>query len=259
VSVLFPGKLDNGGSSVFWDGYNEGGQAVDNGMYTFKLEVTDQFGKTSTFDRQISMVKTGGDNSLVIYNSAGEVVAEVPLTGLPGELVDFSTETSSFALAFDSATGQPRGRLLFYFKTADGSSRTWTWDGKTGLRQPLKSGSYLIRLVTSSPSGGVSVATRAIVVISTGSDAAPQATAMAPNPAADTVNILYKPLPNAQAVAEVFTLAGERVCMGADGSRSGVMTLDISKLAPGIYLVNFTMTEGRGILSRRLMKLAVIK
>jgi hypothetical protein len=74
-----------------------------------------------------------------------------------------------------------------------------------------------------------------------------------------SATLLFQPSSGAIAQAQVFSLAAERVLVKSGPSESGSLVLDTSHLAPGVYVVEFTKEQNGAVLTRNLIKLALIR
>jgi flagellar hook assembly protein FlgD len=176
---------------IVWQGDNSGGQIVDNGMYYFKMETVDAFGNVSAYTKEVTVLGNAGGNSLAIYNSAGELVKNIPLTSYPSDLTDFDfsgqpgASSGTMAGGFDPSTGQPRGQLKLELSDTAGASHAYTWDGTNDQGSPVSSGVYTVKLVKNELGHLRIVKTKSLTVINAqGSPAqASAASAVAgPNP-----------------------------------------------------------------------------
>jgi len=71
--------LANGSSTVVWDGNNDNSGSVGGGMYTIKAEIVDPFGQVTSLVQSVQVLPGGSQQSLDIFNSAGELVRTIRL------------------------------------------------------------------------------------------------------------------------------------------------------------------------------------
>jgi len=260
--VTFAGMLPNGSHTLSWDGTNSQGQLVSDGDYSLQLQMRDPVGNVTTMTTQIMVLQAGGQNSLRIYNSAGEQVGTIDLTRLPADLVGFSLPNGPQAvLAFDaSGNALPGTGLGMDFVEASGGTVFYHWNGLGMNGQPLQSGVYTLQLVKTNGNGEVVISTQVVTVLRNGSPASSTAAHLAPNPATGSqVSVLYKVSAIAFARADVYNLAGEKVATGMDSAKIGVINLNISNLSGGVYLVRFVQTSDGAILVSKTLKLAILR
>jgi hypothetical protein len=260
--VTFAGLLPNGSNTLSWDGTNSQGQLVSNGDYSLQLQMRDPVGDVTTMTSQIMVLQAGGQNSLRIYNSAGEQVASIDLTRLPADLVGFSLPNGPQAvLAFDSSgNALPGTGLGLSFVEASGGTVSYHWSGLGMNGQPLQSGVYTLQLVKTNGGGEVVISTQVVTLLRNGSQPASTAARIVPNPASGSqVAVHYLVSSSASARADVYDLAGEKVASASDSGKTGVINLNISNLAGGIYLVRFVQTSDGAILVSKTLKLAILR
>ena len=94
LTLFLSGPLEEGGDRLFWNGTNDQGQNMSNGLYYLKAQATDPFGRVTTLVMEV-LVMNPRKAFLEICNSAGEVVRhmDAPLgsygttSGTPNKLV----------------------------------------------------------------------------------------------------------------------------------------------------------------------------
>ena len=232
-----------------WLGDNDNGQALANGMYYFKLDVADAFGSVSSYAQGAPLIFKVPADRLAIYNSAGELVRELPLTAYPGGITDFRVS----------------GGKSFELSDAQGGTHAMVWDGNNALGAPAASGSYTVTLIHSEAGSRVAVKSGSLILLQGPGSSAADAVASAvigPNPlpaGAAAWRLSYAVPLRGRAVVKLYSLAGELVALADDGSGSGSFELAAPALAEGIYLASFEICDGPVLLARRIIKLAAIK
>ena len=97
------GVQNTGGIS--WDVTNDTGQALDGGVYYVKAEYRDAFDRVTTLIEPVQVLNTEGQNTLMIFNSAGEVVRHWELNSDYDGVVDMTAPTGTFAPEYDAGGG----------------------------------------------------------------------------------------------------------------------------------------------------------
>jgi len=261
TTITFVGLLPGLGQTLSWNGTNSQGQLVSNGDYSLQLKVRDPVGDVSTLTAQIMVLKTGGQNSLRIFNSAGEQVGTVDLSRMPLNLVSFSLPNGPQAvLAFDSAgNALPGTGLGINFSVAGGGVAFYHWACLGMDSQPLQSGVYTLQLVKTSGGGEVVITSQAVTLLRDAGRAVPMVR-LVPNPApGNQVAVRYTVSKLALARADLYDLAGEKVGSATDPGRTGTMTLDLGKLSGGVYLVRFVQVSNGAIWMSKTLKLGVLR
>lgn len=249
---------------LIWNGDNDNGQIIDNGTYYFKLDVVDSFGKTTALVKTVQVLGNIGGNSLAIFNSAGELVRNVQLNSLPSRLVDFDVQAQ--AGAGDGGDGSVVGGLKLSLMDGSGVAHPWTWDGLNDLGAPVASGTYTIRLVHNELGEGVTVKTQSVTLLQSPSlslQACLASAVIGPNPAllngsGPAPALYWKPRAGLEGLARVYDLAGELVAQNLDPG-TGRLDLPLKNLAGGVYVVQFSLLDGRAILGQRILKMVLVR
>jgi flagellar hook assembly protein FlgD len=266
ISVQIQGIASvNAPPPLTWYGDNDNGQLIQNGMYYFKMEIVDPFGTVTAYSKEVAVLGNSPEDSLEVFNSAGELVKSIPLGAYPGGLSDFNfSGQGSMAGGLDPATGQPQGRLELELKDGLGASHAAAWDGTNQDGRPVASGVYTVKLVRTQMGQGRTVKSKSVTVINAlGSPAslAADSARVGPNPLRGASNFVlsYKPAAQGRGCARIYNLAGELVSLGQDGDGGGSFTLPAQGLAAGIYLVEFEIREGRAVLARKGIKAVILR
>jgi hypothetical protein len=267
VSIGFPGYLYDPSAgpvtSVLWLADNNGAQPVSGGVYVIKAEIVDQFGSVTTLQQSVQVVGVHPANALVIYNSAGEIVARpaLPVTAGGRSLTSVWMKEQSWTPEFD-ASGVVVGGLSFYFKDELGNQYSTVWDGRNSEGAPVNSGNYTAQLVYQGTGAGAGqiIETRGFVVLRSQAAASLDSAVVGPNPLLndDPLRIRYTPSHDYPVHVRLFDLAGALADQGADPAGSGWVTLR-KGLAPGVYVLELTKQSGSSVVARRMIKVAVVR
>jgi len=200
-------------------------------------------------------------NTLNIYNSAGEVVANVPLPVSVGSGIVSMTMPSSYAPVYDASSGKAQP-LTFTVTSSGGTSNGLAWYGVNAQGQAVAGGIYMAELVYYSPGGTKTLIVKSFSVLSVNMAALSGVYAM-PNPAerGAALEIMYNAVPSTYGVeARLFNLAGQVVESVRNGS-TGPLVFNTNNLASGVYIVSLEMTPSNfvGAISRSNVKVAVIR
>jgi uncharacterized repeat protein (TIGR01451 family) len=270
LAIQFPGYLWDaergyqvGGTT--WDADNSGGQPVAGGVYYIKAEIVDAFGQVTTLQKSVQVLSVSPENTLSIYNSAGEVVATVPLpVSGTARFASLKLKEASFAPEFDAATGEPAGSgYAFVLTDEQGVEVTAAWNGLGNRGLPVASGSYLAELVYSAPGGGGRrvVETKAFTILQGLSPATLDGSFVSPNPSQRGADLVlnYKVASAYSVVARLYNLDGELVKQAEDPGQSGKLRFGTKGLASGVYLMKVERLSGTSSAARLLLKVAVVQ
>jgi flagellar hook assembly protein FlgD len=259
ATLALPG-LAFSGNAPTWDGSNNNGQYVSGGVYYWKVESRDSYGHVTTLIQAMTVVDALPSNSLEIFNSAGEVVASIPVGTYPGGITDFFLEDSRFAEVFDPATGAPAKHLKVTLKDSTGAAHDYYWDGLNNQGRPLDSGNYTVRLVSQGQGQNV-VASQSLVVIRGISPNPLDKAFLAPNPAlAGTPQVMFyfTPMSAGRMRLRLYNLAGEAVAGAEADAGSGIVKIETAALATGVYMAAAESWDQGFLKARKVFKFAVI-
>jgi hypothetical protein len=261
VQVDITGLGGSAGSNLVWNGTNNGGQAVGGGSYYVQISSVNSFGQVQTLDKTVSVVGTGGPVTLSVYNSAGELVAnlnsELPLAS---QATDMSLPPGQNSVV--SSTDPSGGGLKITLTLAGGGTTTVPWNGLNSQGQPLQAGNYLLTLTQIEAGSNENLKTLPVVVVGAPDSSAKtmaHSALVVPNPVeGGWFDVQYQPAGTDMAVGVLYSLAGQRV---AEATDSGSGTLHFSgDWSSGIYLLDFEVHNGdSGALARRILKVAVVR
>jgi hypothetical protein len=265
VDIAFAGLLKDGSSLLSWKGLNDSGGSVVGGVYYIHVESVDQFGTVSSYNLGVNVIEPVGQNTISIFNSAGELVYQESYQSLTGTVTDLTLQSQAFAPAFDSP-GNPLNKVEGEIRSNTGVVSPWTWDGRNSQGLLVKPGVYSIQLSSAVAGGAPAKLTRQIQVLA------------APDEMDAGAILLYSPATasslaahggmllrfNSAAVlgnarARLYNLAGELVGQADAGAASGQLRIGMDRHAAGIYIVIFEYTTPSRVKKRSLLKAAVLK
>ena len=257
VTLGFGAELQGGTNSLAWNGTNNSGRGVSGGTYTIKVSSTDAFGNVQTWTQSINVLPQPPSQSLSIYNSAGELVANVDLSAFSGKIITQVGFPASGHGAFSVGPGET---IPIDVQVSDGSSRTILWDGKSGNGNLVSSGSYTLQLSSNSSVGSGPTLAKSFEVLDAPGIVA-FGVAQGPNPIGpmdDQAVFLVTGLATGEnASVKLYNLAGELVAQGVDAQGNGRIVLTVGNWSAGIYVAVVEKHSGAAIVSRKLIKIAV--
>jgi len=248
-TVEFAGMLENGASTIAWEGGSNSGAHVAGGVYDIQITSTDQFGASSSYNLPVTVIAPKPDNEINIFNSAGEIVYHQAFSSLTVTVTDLALDQLAFAPAAGKLTGQLR--------STQGALSGWSWDGRGNNGQLLSPGLYTIQLLSDAPGQGSKPVMRQVQILGAPdtSDAQPSAAALGLE-----IRVRY----DASAVAcclraRLYTLAGELTAQTAGGSTPGSFSIPCRSLASGVYIVTVEYQTPAGQRKRSLLKVALLR
>jgi flagellar hook assembly protein FlgD len=235
-----------------WDGTNQSGDPVSNGVYYVKVDNIDANGVDTSVSETVTVSRSIAKIQVNIYNEAGEVVKHLyAYADDPGNMnlgnVTFSTNVIKPTVGTPTPNGT--GDLTLTFP----NGVTVTWDGTNDSGQLVTDGTYEVEVNWTDGKGGQQVTTHNVTVErGTGSPAGGTVFA-APNiltGGSTWTTVQINSTLNLTLTASVYDIAGElvkRPMVGPTGN--GTVPVDLSGLASGLYfiVVNISDTNGNFI------------
>jgi flagellar hook assembly protein FlgD len=246
---------------IVWNGDNNAGAFVIGGVYEIQAQIVDTFGQITTLSHTVNVMATPDQQSVRIYNSAGELVRQLilgsPVSGASRLILSTGT-------LLVGAGGAP-SPLTITVGTSGGGGTSLQWDGLGSSGLPVQTGVYTVLLVSLESNNAAVVASRTVMVMK-GPDgvSALDSAYVAPNPATlpGPVYLFYKPalLQGDWPRVELFDLSGEKVAEADDPGLTGKIDVTARhKLAGGIYLARFQLMRGDLLDKARTLKVAVAR
>ncbi len=243
-----------------WDGTDQAGDPVSNGVYYLQVASTDSYGVVTNVSQTVTVSRSIAQIQIDVYNEAGEVVkhlysyANDPGNGSLGQ-VQLSTGMIAPRVGTPVPGGNNSVTVMF-----NGTSVVWDGTGDTGLI--VTNGVYLIEVHWTDGKGGEEVVSREVIV-QRGNNSITNGNAYAaPNilKGVSSTTVMVNSGTALTLTVSLYDTAGElvkRPMTGAAGSNQ--VNLDASGLASGLYLVMVDLTDGNGHLVQKQSTKIVIQ
>jgi hypothetical protein len=244
------------GTTYDWNGSNDNGQLVSDGVYNVVYKLIDADGNVVTQAAAIAVVSAPSQYALRIYNSAGEMVRQILVprpsgSAAPWELVP-----------------QPDSALV----TGSGASLSFNlgpasvaWNGTAGDGSQLTSGVYTVELVLITGASD-QVLKSASVTLLRGKPSAVLGKVYAyPNPvgsgASGLLTVAMENPYGVEAAGRLYGISGELVASLDNGANKQAMVLDLGRhpLSGGVYIMVVTAKAPWGTVERRSIKVAILR
>lgn len=240
-----------------WNGTNENGQPIGQGIYYIKVTMTDEYGHVNSTTKSVMLVRTEEYIRVNIYNSAGELVRRMEKLMTAGTEIKLETEDLFYIGGGNSSTTIKLG-----------ASGDVEWDGKNSLGKNVSNGIYEVRVEFRQSGGYVLYAGKSMTVLTEGKAAVLGDVKILPNPvimkgnAAAAARFVWTALGQGDVTLKVYNAAGELV------SRSDAKVSDTfidwaaktengAKLSTGFYIAVVEAVSEAGIVERKIIKLAI--
>ncbi len=139
-----------------WDGKNENGQEISQGVYYIKISFTDPYGHIETVIKEVTLLRIDEYVRINIYNTAGELVVRLEKTNAVSDLLDIN-------LIKDVIYVEQGQKFDFNL----GGSNYISWDGKTGQGKIIDNGLYEIQAVVRTRNSFEKIASKTVTVFVT--------------------------------------------------------------------------------------------
>jgi flagellar hook assembly protein FlgD len=139
-----------------WDGTNESGQEINQGVYFIKVSIQDEYGHTETTIKEVQLIKTEEYTRISIYNGAGEIVSLIETPLASGSIIDLTGLDDVLYVG----TG---GTVPIKYGSA---GQALNWDGKNLDGQTVSNGIYEIVVEVKTATGYETMASKTVTVLS---------------------------------------------------------------------------------------------
>jgi len=245
-----------------WDGTNQAGTPVSNGVYYMTVDSVDPYGVVKSVSEVVTVSRSIATVSVNIYNEAGEVVRHLyAYANDPGAMDLGNLQLSSTVIEPTMNGTQASGASAVTLTFPDGL--TLTWDGKNDSGQVVTNGDYTVEVNWATGTGADEVISRAVMVENRGFLATNGKVYVQPNILKGGVTSATVVAPSSLVLtvtAGVYDVAGELVKKPVTGQAgTNVVTLDVTGLASGLYFVAVDLTDTNGHLVQKQVTQIVIQ
>jgi flagellar hook assembly protein FlgD len=260
VFVLFQGKKIG-----TWDGTNQAGNPVSNGMYYVKVDNVDPYGVVNTVSQMVTVSRSIAKVQVNVFNSAGEIIRHLyAVVDDPGNLSLADVQLSSSVISpTQDSTAIAGGNNVVSITSVGGSMITW--DGKSDSGAIVTNGHYEIEVHYVDGKGGEQVISRGVIVQSSNTPITDGKAFAVPNVLTNgqvSTEIRVNSTLAFTLTASLYDVAGERVTKPVTGPKDArsVFLPDLSALASGLYFVVVDLTDPMGGLAgRQVTQIAIVR
>lgn len=154
--IWTPDQMNVPGVDFAWDGSNDSGQDINQGVYFIKVSVTDEYGHVETIVKEVQLIKTEEYTRVSIYNGAGEIVSRIETPLVSGTVIDLSGLEDILFVGAGAAIPIKYGN----------AGQAVNWDGKNLDGKLVSNGVYEIVIEQKDGSGYKTAAAKTVTVLS---------------------------------------------------------------------------------------------
>ncbi len=260
--VKAPDQLTAGKISFAWDGYNDNGQEISQGLYYLKISVKDKYGHVDAIIEDIQLVRNEEYARINIYNSSGELVRRMEKPKSPDTVV--SVKNVNDLLKVGS------GDIDIMY--SDGGEHM-TWDGKTYEGNLVSSGVYEVQVEVNDGAGYSVIASKTVNIINSVSEAEvlgeevkayPNPVVVTENNAGAKITIAWENVAQGTVKVKIYNMAGELVRVLNGDLISQQIEWDLKTgggegVSSGMYIILIEALKETGEAEKRVIKSVVIK
>jgi len=253
--------------NIAWDGYNDNGQNINNGVYYIKISVQDEYGHTQTTIKDVQLMRTEEYVRINIYNTAGELVrrlqtkpANINIAALNLDKIDnviYLSETGKINIDY-------------------GSGNIMEWDGKNGQGEMVNNGTYELQIEIVTDNGYKVVASKTVTILREQTEQAltdPQNPKLYPKIYPNPVSLegedgeieieWFKPL-QGEVKIKIYNVAGELVKqirgdLSVKKLKWNLKTDKGERVSGGFYIVVLEAKKVNGERESRIVKFSIIR
>ena len=259
-----PGSQNKNQTVSFqWDGTNDAGQDVANGVYYIQETTTDTFGHTEIITKPVTAINFSKYAQINIYNSAGELVdtIQVPYDGASQLSLNLSSSTGNDSV-FLVGNGMQAMTITY---TATGYV---TWNGTDSQGNYLSSGVYEVQLVAKTAQGLQVIASKTVTILDEKTNDLLSGLKAYPNPyigdgSTTPFTIAWQSGTAGTVKIKIYNIAGELVRTVSGDLNSGAMNWDLratggQQVSSGTYIFVAEAADTLGDRKTKIIKIAAI-
>lgn len=253
--------------NIAWDGYNDNGQNVNNGVYYIKISVQDRYGHLQTTIKEVQLLRIEEYVRINIYNTAGELVR-----GLQIKPTSLTIGTLNLDNVENVIYIPESGMIDINY----GAGNIIQWDGKNGIGELVNNGMYEMQIEVFANNGYRIVASKTVTILREQGELAlidpdnpnlyPK---IYPNPVVleggDGAIKLewFKPL-SGQITVKIYNVAGELIKQIRGDLDAKVLNWDLKtdkgeKISGGLYITVFEARKISGEKEKEIKKFSIIR
>jgi len=256
------------GASFTWFADNQQSQDINQGVYFIKTEQIDEYGHTTAFIKEITLLKVERFIEMNIYNSAGELIRTIKKENVSTINEKLELEVPGLVVVTKDGIVDPQ---MGNVKYGSNLGEYITWDGKDAKGNVVESGSYEVQMIMKTEQGLVLHASKTIIVLREGSQYLDQLI-IQPNPfnselGADKVTFKWTfrdTVQSGKATIRVYNVAGELIFMksadldtGTTGISWDMSAANKKRASRGVYVCVLETRNDAGYSDRKTSKLAI--
>jgi flagellar hook assembly protein FlgD len=242
-----------------WDGTNDNGLDISQGVYYIKVVVTDEFGHANTTVKEVQLIRSEKFVRVSIYNAAGELVRRIEQSYVPGAQVSLEVEDVFHVSGGNNATTIKLG-----------AAGTMKWDGKNSLGALVGSGIYEVSLEVKESTGLTMFSTKTITVLNESPGVIMSDVKFCPNPAyayqddGSLILIAWTGAATGKITIRIYNTAGELAARIESRIEKFFVDWDMTspgggRLAPDFYVAVVEAESTAGVTQKAVVKLAIIR
>ncbi len=230
-----------------WDGTNQAGNPVSNGVYYLQVTSTDSYGVVTNVSQTVTVSRAIARVQVDVYNEAGEVVrrlysyADDAGNGPLGQ-VQLSTRMIAPSAGPPRAGGNNAVTIMFNGTSVE-------WDGTNDNGSIVTNGDYMVAVHWTDGNGGEEVVTRDVTVQRGNSAVANGGVYATPNilKGVTSTTVRANSTTAMTLTVSLYDIAGELVKRPVTGQAgSNEVNLDASGLSSGLYWVVVDLADANG-------------
>jgi len=251
--------------SFEWDGKNENGQKINQGVYYIKISVIDPYGHIETIIKEVKLLRTDEYLRINIYNTAGELVTRLEKRENISNLLNMNLIKDIIYI---------NKGLKYDFNL--GGSNYISWDGKTGEGKIIENGIYEIQVEIKTSEGIEKLVSKTVTIFVTEGEKVlynpenpKEYPKVYPNPIVleteEGEQVIEWYMKSAGEIKiKIYNIAGELVneIKGDLNSKYIKWKLNTSKGSPvssGLYIIVLQAKKTTGEIETKIIKSSVIK
>jgi flagellar hook assembly protein FlgD len=258
LDTVSPDHANNGYIDFEWNGKNQNGQSIEEGIYYVKVTTKDPFGSMNAVIKGVQLIRIEEYIRISIYNSAGEIVYRTEIPKTSNNMLNLKVEDTYYV-------GKENKFDIYYAE-----NKMVQWDGRNSLGKLVSTGTYEINVELRTGEGLTLVTGKKVTILNIAQDRVIDDLKIYPNPCVvepkkfQKIYITWTSASTGKISAKVYNIAGELIVRLNGNIEAGYLDWDLrtaggAKVSGGYYIILIEAMNKEGRYEKTILKFVILR